>query len=47
MFAAFYADRKPNADAIAEMALENFIEMRDLVANPRFQLQKQLAFALE
>ena len=47
VFAAFYADRKPNADAIAEMALENFIEMRDLVANPRFQLQKQLAFALE
>ena len=46
-FAAFEAARKPNADAIVAMALENFVEMRDLVANPRFQLQKQLAFALE
>ena len=46
-FAAFEAARKPNADAIVAMALENFVEMRDLVANPRFQLQKRLAFALE
>lgn len=47
VFAEFEAARKPNADAIAEMALENFVEMRDLVADPRFQLQKKLAFALE
>ncbi|MEX0899559.1 MAG: NAD(P)/FAD-dependent oxidoreductase [Gammaproteobacteria bacterium] len=47
VFADFEAARKPNADAIAEMALENFVEMRDLVANPRFQLQKQIAFTLE
>ena len=47
VFAEFETARKANADAIADMALENFVEMRDLVANPRFQLQKQLAFALE
>ncbi len=47
VFTEFEAARKPNADAIAEMALENFVEMRDLVANPHFQLQKQLAFTLE
>lgn len=46
-FAAVEAARKPNANAIADMALENYIEMRDLVAQPRFQLQKQLEFALE
>jgi kynurenine 3-monooxygenase len=46
-FAAVETARKPNADAIADMALENYIEMRDLVAQPRFQLQKQLEFVLE
>jgi kynurenine 3-monooxygenase len=39
--------RKPNADAIADMALENFIEMRDTVADPKFQLKKQIGFELE
>lgn len=34
--------RKENTDAIAEMARENFIEMRDLVAQPRFQLKKKI-----
>ena len=34
--------RKPNSDAIAELARENFIEMRDLVAQPRFQLKKKI-----
>jgi len=34
--------RKPNADAIADLAKENFIEMRDLVAHPRFQLKKKI-----
>ena len=32
-FAAFSAARKPHADAIADMAIENFIEMRDKVAD--------------
>lgn len=34
--------RKPNADAIADLALYNFIEMRDKTADPRFILQKKM-----
>ena len=34
--------RKPDSDAISEMALNNFIEMRDKVADPRFLLQKKI-----
>lgn len=33
--------RKPNADAIADMALHNFIEMRDHVASPWFLAMKR------
>jgi kynurenine 3-monooxygenase len=38
--------RKPNADAIAEMALENFVEMRDKVADPAFRYRKRVEQAL-
>jgi len=41
-FAEFFRLRKPNADAIADMAVENFIEMRDSTASPRFLLEKQV-----
>ncbi len=34
--------RKPNGDAIAELALNNFIEMRDRVSDPKFLLQKKI-----
>lgn len=34
--------RKPDADAIADLALNNFVEMRDKVADPRFLLQKKI-----
>ena len=34
--------RKVNADAIADLAQENFIEMRDLVADKRFLLKKKI-----
>lgn len=34
--------RKPDGDAIAELALNNFIEMRDKVADPLFLLQKKI-----
>jgi kynurenine 3-monooxygenase len=47
VFAEVERLRKPDADAIADMALENYIEMRDLVAKPEFQLQKKLEFELE
>jgi kynurenine 3-monooxygenase len=47
LFADFYALRKPNTDAIAAMALENYLEMRERVVDPRFQLQRALALELE
>lgn len=34
--------RKPDADAICDLALNNFVEMRDKVANPKFLLQKKI-----
>lgn len=34
--------RKPNADAIADMALENFVEMRDKTAQPEFRHRKRI-----
>lgn len=34
--------RKPDGDAICNMALTNFIEMRDRVADPKFLLQKKI-----
>lgn len=40
--AAFQVERKRNADAISALALNNFIEMRDLVADPDFLLQKKI-----
>jgi kynurenine 3-monooxygenase len=39
---AYQAERKPNADAIADMALENFIEMRDLAGRSDFQYRKRI-----
>ncbi len=38
----FQQSRKPNADAIAQLALDNFIEMRDLVADEDFLLRKKI-----
>ena len=34
--------RKPDGDAIADLALNNFVEMRDKVADPTFLLQKKI-----
>ncbi|MDB4380811.1 FAD-dependent monooxygenase, partial [Mariniblastus sp.] len=39
--------RRPNANAIADMALENYVTMRESVADPKFQLKKELGFELE
>ena len=47
VFAEFERLRRPDAEAIAAMALENYVEMRDVVRDPKFQLQKQLGFLLE
>lgn len=40
---AYERARKPNADAIADLAKLNFIEMRDLVADADFQFKKRIA----
>jgi kynurenine 3-monooxygenase len=47
VFADFYSTRKPNTDAIAAMALENYLEMRERVVDPKFRLQQTLALELE
>jgi kynurenine 3-monooxygenase len=38
---AYFRGRKANSDAIADLALANFIEMRDSVASPAFRLKKK------
>lgn len=47
IFDEFCLARKPNADAIADMAEENFYEMRDAVADPVFQRKRELETKLE
>ena len=44
--AEFQTLRKPNADAIADLALENFVEMRDKVQSRWFRLKKAGGHAL-
>jgi len=43
----YAARRKPHTDAIADLALENFVEMRDKVASPVFRLGKRVEHAVE
>ncbi len=42
LFEAYHAIQKPNGDAIARMALDNFVEMRDKVGDRYFLLQKEV-----
>ncbi len=46
-FARLAEIRKANADAIADMAIENYVEMRATVRDPLFQLHKEIGFRLE
>jgi len=46
-FAAFTRARRPDAEAIADMALDNFVEMRDRVADAGFLLRKAVEHRLE
>ena len=39
---SFQELRKPDADAIADLAVNNFIEMRERTADPKFLLQKKI-----
>lgn len=42
VLATYSALRKPNGDAIADLSVRNFVEMRDLVADPEFILRKKI-----
>jgi len=46
-FAEYFSRRKENADALADLALGNFIEMRDKTASRTFRAKKRLDHVLE
>ncbi|MGI8481484.1 MAG: FAD-dependent oxidoreductase [Chthoniobacterales bacterium] len=46
-FAEYFSRRKENADALANLAIENFIEMRDKTASRTFRAKKKLDHLLE
>jgi kynurenine 3-monooxygenase len=46
-FAEYFRRRKENADALADLAIENFIEMRDKTASRTFRAKKKLDHLLE
>lgn len=46
-FGHYYVRRKVNADALADLAVQNFIEMRDKTASPVFRGKKKLDHLLE
>lgn len=47
VLAEYEALRKINGDAIGDLAVENFYEMRDHVANPIFRRKRELEYILE
>ena len=47
LFEAFEHSRRPNTDAIAQMALENYLEMREAVLDPEYRRKKKAAETLE
>jgi kynurenine 3-monooxygenase len=47
VFVEFEQARKVNTDAIADLAVENFVEMRDRVADPKFLFRKKVELVLE
>src|SRR2546429_1832217 len=46
-FSEYFSRRKENADALADLAVENFIEMRDKTASRAFRAKKKLDHLLE
>src|SRR5437879_13299555 len=46
-FAEYFRRRKENADALADLAIGNFIEMRDKTASKTFRAKKKLDHFLE
>lgn len=47
IFSEFQKERKKNADAIADLAIDNYYEMRDHVANPIFKEKRKIEMSLE
>lgn len=47
IFTTYEKSRKKDTDAIADLAIDNFYEMKDHVANPIFQEKRKLEMALE
>lgn len=47
VFELFFDARKTNTDAIADLAVENFTEMRDKVGDERFLLKKAIEHRIE
>jgi kynurenine 3-monooxygenase len=43
-FAEYFSWQKENADALADLAIQNFIEMRDKTASRTFRAKKKLDF---
>lgn len=41
-FSAYSAERSPHTDALADLAIANFVEMRDATASPLFRGRKRL-----
>jgi kynurenine 3-monooxygenase len=46
-FARFGEARKPDTDAIADLAVENFVEMRDKVADPQFLRMREIEHEIQ
>ena len=46
-FAEYFSRRKENADALADLAIGNFVEMRDKTASKTFRAKKKLDHLLE
>ncbi|MFB0938699.1 MAG: kynurenine 3-monooxygenase, partial [Candidatus Azotimanducaceae bacterium] len=47
IFKVFEKERKQDADAIADLAIDNYYEMRDHVANPLFKQKRMIEMDLE
>jgi kynurenine 3-monooxygenase len=47
IFSEYQKERKENADAIGDLAVDNYIEMRSHTANPVFQIKRALELLLE
>jgi len=47
VFKAYEKTRKEDTDAIADLAIDNYVEMRDHVANPLFKQKRKIEMDLE